>query len=184
MHIPSPTERYHLLAHVFFPLGWCARCSRLGRLSHGRLYLPPKELSQPTDAIRFAPPPRFSSPVPEPEIKEKERRLLEETSLGGNFPPKRQQRRIWENNNKKTKTWREGGRGGTKPGLVVCLELVRFRTFETVSAGTERWTGRGRFLNGPPSCCRDNTAACHWQRNARRWPLRHPSWAEKSKENR
>lgn len=70
----------------FFPLGWCARCSRLGRLSHGRLYLPPKELSQPTDAIRFAPPPRFSSPVPEPEIKEKERRLLEETSLGGTFP--------------------------------------------------------------------------------------------------
>lgn len=39
--------------------------------------------------------------------------------------------------------------------------------------------GGGRFLNGPPSCCRDNTSACHWQRNARSWPLQHPSRAEK-----
>lgn len=74
MHIPSPTERYHLLAHVFFFLV-CPLLSTWQAVTWPSILTPQKSCHNPPDSIR--PTPRFSSPVPGPEIKEKERRLLE-----------------------------------------------------------------------------------------------------------
>lgn len=101
----------------------------------------PTDLSPPPTC----PTPRFSSPVPGPKIKEKERLLLEQRVLAG-LPATG--RKKLGNNNKKTKAQREGGKAWNKAVLVVCLELVRTRVSKRSVQGRNGGRGRGRFWTG------------------------------------
>lgn len=186
MHIPSPTERYHLLAHVFFsPLDGAPVALDLAGCHMAAYTYPPKSCCH-------NPPIRFDLPHPRGSLarfrsrKSRKRNGVcsRRQALAGTSPPSDSR---GESGKTITRRPRPGGKAEGAGQSRALLYVSNWSDFELSKRSVQgRNGGRGgdAFLNGPPSCCRDNTAACHWQRNARRWPLRHPSWAEKSKENR